>query len=239
VLNTPGLLLKKSIKFAGDKSKNLEAQRRSQNSFIWDLVIPTRSTSPTSAGHLPFNLPHASLLPPLTSATSDNVASYLFYHHIKASVACALGTSGVKCAATQTPKTANFKKFLPLFSHRVTRIGYRESKTFFSINAQVRPTKGNVYYIRRIYNGYWFSGNNNYSFTHIPIYSFTFLCETNPISQKQKMNSNPYTTKNYNNKSGLLTIPKQTQSNPILSKVSAAAFLNHNSFKAILSQSTR
>ena len=32
-----------------------------------------------------------------------------------------------------------WKFFLLLFSHRVTRIGYRESRTFFSANAQVRP----------------------------------------------------------------------------------------------------
>jgi len=65
------------------------------------------------------------------------------------------------------------------------------------------------------------------------------LCETNPISQKQKMNLSRYTTKNYDNKSGLLTMAKQTQSNPILSAVSGATFLNHNFFKVILSQSTK
>jgi hypothetical protein len=32
-----------------------------------------------------------------------------------------------------------FKKFLLLFSHQVTRIGNRESRTFFASNAQVRP----------------------------------------------------------------------------------------------------
>jgi len=45
----------------------------------------------------------------------------------------------IKCASTCAPKTANFKKFLLLFSHRVTRIRNRESKTFFASNAHVRP----------------------------------------------------------------------------------------------------
>jgi hypothetical protein len=45
------------------------------------------------------------------------------------------------------------------------------------------------------------------------------LCKTNPISEKPKMNLNHYTTKNYENKSGLLTMEKQTQSNPICSEL--------------------
>jgi hypothetical protein len=65
------------------------------------------------------------------------------------------------------------------------------------------------------------------------------LCETNPISQKPKMNLNRYTTKNYDNKSGFLTMPKQTQSNPILSAVSGATSLNQDSSEVILSQSTK
>ena len=40
------------------------------------------------------------------------------------------------------------------------------------------------------------------------------LCKTNPISEKQKMNLSSYTTKTYGNKSRLLTMAKQTQSNP-------------------------
>ena len=43
------------------------------------------------------------------------------------------------------------------------------------------------------------------------------LCKTNPISEKPKMNLTFYSTKDYENKSGLLTTVKQTQSNPILS----------------------
>jgi len=37
------------------------------------------------------------------------------------------------------------------------------------------------------------------------------LCETNPISEKPKMNLNFYSAKNYDNKSGLLMTAKQTQ----------------------------
>jgi hypothetical protein len=43
------------------------------------------------------------------------------------------------------------------------------------------------------------------------------LCETNPISEKPKMNLTNYTTKNYGNNLRLPTPEKQTQSNPILS----------------------
>jgi hypothetical protein len=53
------------------------------------------------------------------------------------------------------------------------------------------------------------------------------LCKTNPISKKPKMNLNHYTTNDYENKSGLLTPGKQTQSNPILSAVlSGVAYLS-------------
>ena len=45
------------------------------------------------------------------------------------------------------------------------------------------------------------------------------LCKTNPISEKQKMNLSSYTTKTYGNKSRLLTMAKQTQSNPICSEL--------------------
>jgi hypothetical protein len=41
------------------------------------------------------------------------------------------------------------------------------------------------------------------------------LCKTKPISKKPKMNLSHYTTKEYENKSGLLPPGKQTQSNPI------------------------
>jgi len=37
----------------------------------------------------------------------------------------------IKTASTCTPKTGNLKKALLLFSHRVTRIGNYESRTFF------------------------------------------------------------------------------------------------------------
>jgi len=40
------------------------------------------------------------------------------------------------------------------------------------------------------------------------------LCKTNPISEKSKVRLNLYPTKDYENKSGLLTMEKQTQSNP-------------------------
>jgi hypothetical protein len=42
------------------------------------------------------------------------------------------------------------------------------------------------------------------------------LCETKPISERPKMKLTPYPTNDYENKSGLLTTAKQTQSNPIL-----------------------
>jgi hypothetical protein len=41
------------------------------------------------------------------------------------------------------------------------------------------------------------------------------LCETNPISERPKTNLTHYKIKDYDNKSGLLTMGKQTQSNPI------------------------
>jgi hypothetical protein len=69
---------------------------------------------------------------------------------------------------------------------------------------------------------------------HLPITNDK-LCETNPISQKPKMNLTLYMTKNYDNKSGLLTMAKQTQTNPI----SGAASLNQGSFKTILSRFVR
>jgi len=46
------------------------------------------------------------------------------------------------------------------------------------------------------------------------VQSTTKLFKTNPISGKPKMNLNHYITKDYENKSGLLTMEKQTQSNP-------------------------
>jgi hypothetical protein len=39
--------------------------------------------------------------------------------------------------------------------------------------------------------------------------------KTNPIFEESKMNLTHYMTKEYENKSGLLTMEKQTQSNPI------------------------
>jgi hypothetical protein len=39
--------------------------------------------------------------------------------------------------------------------------------------------------------------------------------KTNPISEESKMSLTHYMTKEYENKSGLLTMEKQTQSNPI------------------------
>jgi len=42
------------------------------------------------------------------------------------------------------------------------------------------------------------------------------LCKTNPISKRPKMNLNHYMTKDYENKSPLLTMGKQTQTKPIL-----------------------
>jgi hypothetical protein len=41
------------------------------------------------------------------------------------------------------------------------------------------------------------------------------LCETNPISEKPKMNLTHHTTMDYDNKSALLTMKKQTQTKPI------------------------
>jgi hypothetical protein len=45
------------------------------------------------------------------------------------------------------------------------------------------------------------------------------LCKTNPISEKPKMNLNHYKTKHYDNKSGLLTMEKQTQTKPTCSEL--------------------
>ena len=45
------------------------------------------------------------------------------------------------------------------------------------------------------------------------------LCKTNPISKKPKMKLTLYPTKEYENKSGLSTMEKQTQSNPICSEL--------------------
>jgi len=41
------------------------------------------------------------------------------------------------------------------------------------------------------------------------------LCKTKPIYEEPKMTLNHYITKDYENKSGLLTREKQTQTNPI------------------------
>jgi hypothetical protein len=43
------------------------------------------------------------------------------------------------------------------------------------------------------------------------------LCETNPISGTPKMNLTHYSTNRYDNNSGLLTMQKRSQTNPILS----------------------
>jgi hypothetical protein len=40
------------------------------------------------------------------------------------------------------------------------------------------------------------------------------LCETNPISERPKMNLSHYTTGYYDDKSGLLTMAKQSQNKP-------------------------
>jgi hypothetical protein len=42
----------------------------------------------------------------------------------------------------------------------------------------------------------------------------TKLCETNPIPKMPKMNLNYYMTNRYDNNSGLLTVEKQSQTNP-------------------------
>jgi len=51
------------------------------------------------------------------------------------------------------------------------------------------------------------------------------LCKTNPISEKPKINLNYYKTKYYENKSGLLTMEKQTQTNPILPATPFGGFI--------------
>jgi hypothetical protein len=43
----------------------------------------------------------------------------------------------------------------------------------------------------------------------------TKLCETNPISGKPKINLTHYSTNRYDNNSGLLTMQKRSQTNPI------------------------
>jgi len=43
--------------------------------------------------------------------------------------------------------------------------------------------------------------------------------KTNPISEESKMSLTHYMTKEYENKSGLLTMEKQTQSNPTCSEL--------------------
>jgi len=45
------------------------------------------------------------------------------------------------------------------------------------------------------------------------------LCETKPISEKPKMNATLCGKKDYENKSGLLTMPKQSQTNPTYSEL--------------------
>jgi len=61
----------------------------------------------------------------------------------------------IKCAPTSTPKTAESKNSLLLFSHRVTRIGNREPRTFFTSIAQVRPTIGTPKLRSRNYDTTW------------------------------------------------------------------------------------
>ena len=120
------------------------------------------------------------------------------------------------------------KKFLLLFPHRVTRIGNRESRTFFASNAHFRPISGREVLFRNAMK------KQNTAFT-LNFYLFTLyssclgvfvaeiqsiknnkLCETNPISQKPKMKLTFYSTSDYENKSGFLPMGKQTQTNPIL-----------------------
>ena len=45
------------------------------------------------------------------------------------------------------------------------------------------------------------------------------LCKTNPIYEMSEMNLTPCLTMNYDNKSALLTMEKQTQSNPTCSEL--------------------
>jgi hypothetical protein len=51
----------------------------------------------------------------------------------------------IKNVGSCAPKTANFKIFLLLFSHRVTRTERRETIAFFASIAHVRPIKKGTY----------------------------------------------------------------------------------------------
>jgi hypothetical protein len=57
------------------------------------------------------------------------------------------------------------------------------------------------------------------------------LCKTNPISEESKMSLIHYMTKEYENKSGLLTMVKQTQSNPTCSELVEPILSTSGGFK--------
>jgi hypothetical protein len=112
-----------------------------------------------------------------------------------------------------------FKKFLLLFSHRVTRIGNRESRTFFDSNAQVRPAKGNVCFrnaMKRQNTIFTFnfllltifSVSSVCSVAEIQSIKNNKLCETNPISEKPKLNLTFYSIRDYENKSELCLLQR-------------------------------
>jgi hypothetical protein len=60
-----------------------------------------------------------------------------------------MSEKSIKTAATCTPKMAKSKKFLLLFLHRVTRIGNRESRTFFASIAHLRLTKEESLFMKK------------------------------------------------------------------------------------------
>ena len=102
-----------------------------------------------------------------------------------------------------------------------------EKPAFFAPFAQARPTKGDVFFRNAMKKQNMVFTFNFCLFTLYSLCLRVFvaetqsikneqLCKTNPISAKPKMNLNFYSTKYYENKSGLLTMEKQTQSNPSL-----------------------
>ncbi|MCJ7786636.1 hypothetical protein MUP06_00235, partial [Patescibacteria group bacterium] len=60
------------------------------------------------------------------------------------------------------------------------------------------------------------------------------LCKTNPISKKPEMKLTPCLTMAYENKPPLLTMQKQTQSNPIPEKLLAEVYPVSNSNSSML-----
>ena len=126
-------------------------------------------------------------------------------------------------------KNLFFQNFLYLFQYKYLQIYCLQKTRVFQPNAQVRPSKGDVCFRNAMKKQNTIFTFNFYLFTLYSLcrslsavalakaesINIEWLCKTNPIPEKPKMNLNFYSTKDYENKSGLLTMEKQTQSNPI------------------------